>query len=111
MGPGRVLWRRFRAYLSGEPVGQEGRLQPVPGPGRPEPRHQRQCDLLAADLCRLAEVAFPAPQRLSGAEGHPRLRRAQRKVDDREQVVLSHRSAGNAPQEVDHREPGDDGRV
>lgn len=103
MGPDRVLWRGFPAYLSGEPDGQEGRLQPVPGPECPEPRDQRQRDLLAADVRRLAEAAVPAAQRLSGAKGHPQLQRTQRKGDGREQILLSHRSAGNDPQEVDHR--------
>jgi peroxiredoxin len=47
----------------------------------------------------------------SRPEGHPQLRRPQREDDDREQVVLSDRSTGSDPQEVDDREPDDDGRV
>ena len=109
MGPGRVLWRGFPAYLSGESVVQEGRLQPFPGSRYSEPRHQRQCDLLTTDLRRIAKAAVPAAQRFSRAQGYPRLRRAERTVYGREQIVLSHRSAGNNPQEVDHRKPGDDG--
>ena len=108
MGPGRVLRVGLCSDLSGKPVVQEGRLQTLRRPGHPEPRGQRQHDLLAADVRRLTEVAVSAAQRLPRAEGHPRLRRTQRNVYDREQVIFSHRSAGNNPQEVDHREPGDD---
>ena len=89
--------------MSGEPVGQEGRLQAVRSLERADSRHERQRDLLTADLRRLAEAAVPAAQRLSRAEGHPQLRRTQRKANGLEQVVFSHRSTGNNPQEVDHR--------
>jgi len=109
MGPHRILRRGLRSDLSGKPVVQEGRLQALRSPGYPEPRRQCQHDVLAADLRRLPEAAVPAAQRFSGAEGHPQLRGSQRNVCDCEQVVLSRRSAGSDPQEVDHREPGDDG--
>ena len=109
MGPHRILRRGLRSDLSGKPVVQEGRLQALRSPGYPEPRRQRQHDVLAANVRRLAEAAVPAPQRLSGAEGHPQLRGTQRNVCDGEQVVLSHRSAGSDPQEVDHRESDNDG--
>src|SRR6266404_2088632 len=58
-----------------------------------------------------AKAAVSTPQRLSRAQGHPRLRSPQREVDDREPIVLSHRSTGNYPKEMDHRERADDGRV
>lgn len=109
MGPYRVLCRGFCAHLSGEPDGQEGRLQSVPGPERSEPRHQRQQFFLTADLCRISQAPVPAAQRLSGAKGYPQLRGAQRKDDGRQPVVLSHRSSGDNPEKVDHREPDDDG--
>ena len=109
MGPGRVLRVGLCSDLSREPDGQEGRLQTLRKPGHPEPRGQRQHDLLAADVRRLTEVAVSAAQRLPRAEGHPQLRGTQRNVCDGEQVVLSHRSAGSDPQEVDHRESDNDG--
>ena len=82
VGAPRVLRRRLRADLSGEPVGQEGRLQALRRPGDPEPRRQRQPDVLAADVRRIAEAAVPAAQRLSRAEGHAQLRGPQREDDD-----------------------------
>src|SRR5439155_6429241 len=111
MGATRVLRRGCRADVSGQPVSQEGRLQAVRRAGHPESSCQRQPDLLAADVRRIPEAPVSAAQRLSRAKGHARLRGAQREDDECEPVVLSHRSTGHHPQEVDHRERADDGRV
>jgi len=58
------------------------------------------------------EAPVSAAQRLSpSARSWRAYGVAQRQDDEREPVVLSHRSAGDPPQEVDHRERADDGRV
>jgi len=74
--------------VSGEPVGQEGRLQAVRSAGDPQPRHQYKLDLLAADIRRIAEAAVPAAQRLPRSEGHAQLRGLQRENDARDQVIF-----------------------
>ena len=96
MGLPRVLRRRLRSHLSREPFGQDGRLQALRSPGHPDSRRQRQLDLLPANVRPVVEAAVPPAQRLSGSEGHPELWGAQRALDDRAPVVLSHRSAGNS---------------
>ena len=99
--PDRVLWGRFRASLNGEPIDQEGRLQQVPEPERPDSRDQCQQPLLAEDVCGLAQATIPAPERLPGSESDPAIHGAARPEGDGGSAgVLPHRPAGGHPRPV-----------
>jgi hypothetical protein len=109
--PPRVLWRRFCPNVSGQPLGQEGRLPQIPGAERPDSRDQHQPSLLAEDLCRVAPAAVPTAQRLSGSEGHSAIRRPLLQCDpgkarDRRAGLLPDRSAGDCPAAVAHHGRG-----